>query len=83
MNLDIETGIELITKAYEERANDLLMQRWMLHYQNEISFGEFKNKLGAVKVNNNKTEEEILGDVKNIIDNFNRGVNDKVGNEEV
>lgn len=70
MSLDIDTGIELIKKAYEQKNEDLLMQRWMLHYQHEISFEEFKTKLGATTVQDNRTEEEILLEVKEILDSF-------------
>lgn len=70
MNLDIDTGIELIKKAYEQRNEDLLMQRWMLHYQDEISFEEFKTRLEAGAVQDNRTEEEILLEVKEILDSF-------------
>lgn len=73
MNLDIDTGIELIKKAYEQRNEDLLMQRWMLHYQHEISFEEFKTRLGATTVQDNRTEEEILLEVKEILDFFKGG----------
>lgn len=74
MNLDIDTGIELIKKAYEQKNEDLLMQRWMLHYQHEISFEEFKKRLGTGVVQDNRTEEEILVEVKGILDSFKGGV---------
>lgn len=71
MALDLETGIELIKKAYEQRNEDMLMQRWIMHYQAEMSFDEFKARLGVAKeAKNNKTEEEILKEVKEIIDSF-------------
>lgn len=73
MNLDIETGTKLIRKAYEERTHDLLMQRWMLNYEREMSFTEFKNKLMAGKIQDHKTKEEILSSVKEILDSFERG----------
>lgn len=72
MNLDIDTGIELIKKAYEQRNEDLLMQRWMLHYQDEISFEEFKTRLEAGAVQDNRAVEEILLEVKGVLDTFNK-----------
>lgn len=74
MNLDIDTGTELIKKAYEQKNEDLLMQRWMLHYQHEISFEKFKTRLGTGVVQDNRTEEEILVEVKGILDSFKGGV---------
>lgn len=74
MALTIDSGVELLKKAYESRTEDLLMQRWMLHYEGEISFTEFKEKLMVHRTATNKTEEEILTDVKNIIDTFNEKV---------
>lgn len=74
MALTIDSGVELLKKAYESRTEDLLMQRWMLHYEGEISFTEFKEKLMVHRTNTNKTEEEILTDVKDIIDTFNEKV---------
>lgn len=74
MALTIESGFELLKKAYESRADEILLQRWMLHYEGEISFTEFKEKLMVHRTNTNKTEEEILTDVKNIIDTFNEKV---------
>jgi len=74
LNLDIGTGIELIKKAYERKTEDLLMQRWMMHYEKEISFDEFKEKLMIYRNNSNKTTDEILTDVKDIISSFNQEV---------
>ena len=72
MNLDIDTGIKLIRKAHEEHANDLLMHRWMLHYESEMTFDEFKNKLMVGHIQDHKTEEEILKSVREILDSFER-----------
>jgi len=71
MELSVNNGIELFRKAHESRTDDLLMQRWVLHYQDEMSFQDFKDKLITYRTKNNKTEEEILIDVKNIINTFN------------
>lgn len=74
MALTIDSGVELLKKAYESRTEDLLMQRWMLHYEGEISFNDFKKELMVHRTATNKTEEEILTDVKDIIDTFNEKV---------
>lgn len=64
MELNAVDGIKLIKKAYEGRTNDLLMQRWMMHYEKEMSFDEFRHRLSSEK----KTDIEILEDVKDILD---------------
>lgn len=74
MTLSIDSGLELLKKAYESRTEDLLMQRWMLHYEGEMSFSEFKERIMMHRTATNKTEEEILKDVKDIIDTFNEKV---------
>lgn len=73
MTLTIEDGFNLLKKAYESRTHELLMQRWMLHYEREMSFEDFKNDLMVGANSSNKTEEEILKDVKDIINTFNGG----------
>ena len=74
MALTIESGFELLKKAYESRADEILLQRWILHYENEMSFNDFKKELMVHRTTINKTEEEILTDVKDIIDTFNEKV---------
>jgi len=43
----------------------------MLHYQGEMSFQDFKDKMVSHRTKDNKTEEEILKEVKDIINTFN------------
>lgn len=75
MNLDAVTGAELIIKAYDQRSNDQLMQRWLIGgYDKELSFEDFKEKLVAHRVTDNKTNDEILEDVKEILITFNEKV---------
>jgi len=71
MDLSIDNGFKLLRKAHESRTDDLLMQRWVLHYQGEMSFQDFKDKLVSHRTKNNKTEKEILKEVKDIITTFN------------
>jgi len=67
MALPMEQGIELISKAYEERSNDILMQRWIIHYEKEISFDEFKEKLKTRPIKDTRSKEEILDEAENIL----------------
>ena len=69
------TGSKLIIKAYEERTNEQIMQRWLIGgYDKELSFVDFKEKLVTYKVTDNKTNEEILEEVKEILLTFNEKV---------
>ena len=73
MNLDVEDGVALIAKAFEKQQEDLLIQRWILHYQGEMTFEEFKGKLKAVPAStfvDTRTEGEILDEVKDILGMF-------------
>lgn len=75
MNLDVVEGYDLICKAYEETANDRLYDRWLLGgYDREFGFEEFKDMLVGHLTSITQTEEEILKDVKTIIDDFNSKV---------
>ena len=69
MGLDVEDGFELIKKAYEQRNEDLLMQRWINGYQSEMGFEDFKAKVTVKQ--DTRSKEEILGMVNNIITSFN------------
>lgn len=80
MNLDMESGFKLITKGFEEQSNDRLYQRWIYHYEKEISFDEFKNELEKSiknksnrKIDNTRTEKEILEEVEEILNSYRGG----------
>nr|DAS57826.1 MAG TPA: hypothetical protein [Caudoviricetes sp.] len=48
-----------------------MFQRWIV-YQSEMSFEEFKNKLGNIKNNkyDKRSSKEILNNVKKILENY-------------
>lgn len=80
MNLDMESGFRLITKAFEEQSNDRLYQRWIYNYEKEMSFDEFKNELEKAvenkvdrKIDSTKTEKEILEEVEAILNSYRGG----------
>jgi len=69
MSLDFEDGIEQINKAEEKSNEDKLFLRWVIGYQVNLSFNDFKGKIKEnTNVSNNKNEckEEILANVRNI-----------------
>ncbi len=67
--MDFEVGIELISNAYRKKSDEDLYLRWLIGYEKTMGFEEFKNKLTANTVKpDNRTEEEILSNVKEILD---------------
>jgi len=67
--LDIEDALPFIDYAYEKREEELIFQRWIPYQQ--ISYDEFKAQIKPPVI---KNDEEILKDVKEIINAFNKGV---------
>lgn len=60
MQLDYETGMELINKCQEQKIEEQIFQRW-IPYQGQISFEEFKKELGPARVmQDNRSAEEII-----------------------
>ena len=65
MNLDAETGLELIIKAYKQEKEDKLFQIWNLEHvwmdkDDYISFEDYKAKvLGKVGKSKEISKEEI------------------------
>ena len=74
--LDFLDGIELIHYIHEKEMEDRLYQRWLIgRYEREMSFEQFKeNAFEAAKQVTQyetatiQTSDEILMDVKNILD---------------
>ncbi len=71
MALCIDDGVEIISKAYEKRSEDLLMQRWITHYQHQMTFDEFKSQVTVRTREDNRSREEILDKVYKIIGSTN------------
>ncbi len=71
MELEVKEGIQLIKKAYEEKNNEMLFQRW-IPFSTEVSFDEFKNMLSnnSSHLYDKRTKEEILTNVKEILDSM-------------
>lgn len=72
LNLELKEALEIIKIAIDEENEEKIFKRW-LQYQDQMSFNEFKQRIG-VKIEDKKInvepkrQEEILSDVKNIID---------------
>jgi hypothetical protein len=74
MGLEIEEAFSLIEYAFKQQEEELLFQRWIHEIQLHMGFEEFKQKLKPKKI---KKDEEILKDVKEILNTFNKEVSDK------
>lgn len=75
LNLSFEEGIELIQKAIEKQAEERAFQLYVARYpwmteKDFIPFEEFYKPPSRQVVTNNQTADEIILDVKNIMDNF-------------
>ncbi len=65
MNLDIETGLNIIQKAIEKEQEEKLWQQWLQLYphmnkDNFITFSEFLKRNRQMTIKSNKTTEELL-----------------------
>lgn len=65
-NLDIQDAYEFIEYLMEKELDDKLFLRWAVGYQSEMPYEDFKTALMPTKA---KTDEEILEDVFDIIEN--------------
>lgn len=79
MTLDPDEVFDIIMKAYEEKTTDMLWSQYncLLPHMNPekiMSFNEYKKTiLQQTKEKKQLSEEEILMDVKDIIDQFSAG----------
>lgn len=77
MHMDFEEGIAIIKTAYQQRSEEKLFQRWCTMYQNNMSFDEFKTKLGAKTDAENmmqsKSPDEIMSNVEKIVEAVHNG----------
>lgn len=62
--MEADEGLSLLLYALEQEEDALLFNRWVNGLQYSISFDEFKQKLKPVR---QKSEKEILADVKHIL----------------
>lgn len=61
-------GYELLKYALDAETDDKLFMRWVIGYQFDMGFDEFKENVTTVQtVEDNRTAEEILDSVKEII----------------
>lgn len=66
--LDTQEACQFIEYLMEKEFDDKLFFRWVVGYQQEMPYEDFKMALTPTKV---RTEEEILDDVFGIIENVN------------
>jgi len=63
----------LIAKAYEQKAEDVLIQRWIMNYQN-MPFKEFKRQvIETTKMKDIRSKAEILSMTEGVLESFKEG----------
>jgi len=76
MELDFQTGFELIQEAYKQKSETMLWQRWLVDYSRMdkdhfVGFEEYKKKLMMSAPTNKskptKTKQQIIADSEKII----------------
>lgn len=67
MSMDYQQAIKLIKKAYQKNADDKLFIRWIINHESRISFNDFKDLLLNKIEKDNKTSEEILDEVAELM----------------
>lgn len=73
MNLPLKNVTRLLIKARVNENEKQIINRWLIGgYEQRMSFKEFKNILTNGMSSRNKPTEEILEDVKDIINTFNK-----------
>ena len=72
MSLEFDDAVDLIEMVYKKEEEDVLLRRWIAHFQH-IPFSEFRDSLKATVVNNDRTQEDILTDVASILGGVKHG----------
>lgn len=78
MDLNVADGTELIVKAFEKRAEDRAWQLYLTKYpnmtaENFMPFEEFYNPKKVHVEEEQKSAEEILSGVKEMMDSYEWG----------
>ena len=68
--LSFEDAADLISFAFEKRDEERLWQRWLIGYQFDMSFDEFRLRLTPSKP---KKDEDVIDDALSIIAMANGG----------
>jgi hypothetical protein len=70
LQLDFNEGEEYITYVYEQHIDEQLYFRWVVGFQDKISYEEFKSEMlvSKNKTNDNRSSTEILDMVRQILD---------------
>lgn len=71
MSLDVKSVANLIVKAFEKEAEEMIWQKWLtelpyMDKENFVTFETYKDK-HFQKQEPHKTDEEILADAENIL----------------
>lgn len=72
LEMPFEEGIDMIVTAQREAVEEKLFLRWVVSYQTQMTFDEFKKKTNVnfenkQMINDDRSEEEIFAFVKDIL----------------
>ena len=72
LEMPFEEGLEMMVTAQREAVEEKLFLRWVVSYQTQMTFDEFKKKTNAnfenkQMINDDRSEEEIFAFVKDIL----------------
>lgn len=71
--MDANAGVALLEFAFEREEDEKLFERWVQREQYSISFTAYKEELKkAQKQMSVKSTKEILDDVENILNSFEK-----------
>lgn len=67
--------IEFVEYAIKQQNDDLLMTRWITNYEREMSFQDFKAKLGvnsdiSTTRKDSRKREDIISDTEKLYQNY-------------
>jgi len=69
--MPFEEGLDMIVTAQREAVEEKLFLRWVVSYQTQMTFDEFKKKTHTnfenKQINDDRSEEEIFAFVKDIL----------------
>lgn len=67
--MPFEEGLDMMITAQRMTIEEKLFMRWVISYQTQMTFDEFKKKTKTSQehINDDRTEEEILKAVRSIL----------------
>lgn len=70
MSMPFKDGYDLIKFASDDEDNNKMFLRWVVGYQSIMSFADFKNKIKQKLIDDHRSSEDILDDVREMMKRF-------------